>query len=127
MNQDNFEILIIEDEKFLINPLEITFKKNKWHLTVATNGEDGIISAKKSKPDLILLDLILPKMDGYEVLKILKSDPETKDIPVLIVSNLAREAEIRRGIAGGAADYIVKANFSMQGLLEKIKQYLNGR
>lgn len=127
MNIGNAEILIIEDERFIINPLEITFKKNKWHLSVAANGEDGLVLAKKSKPDLILLDLVLPKMNGYEVLEILKSDPETKDIPVLIISNLARESEIKKGLAGGAIDYIVKANFSMKALLEKIEKYLGDK
>lgn len=124
MDAKNSEILIIEDEIFLINPLEITFKKNNWHLSVAANGEDGIALAKKIVPDLILLDLVLPKMNGYEVLKILKSDPVTKDIPVLIISNLARQAEIKKGLAGGAVDYIVKANFSMHGLLERVEHYL---
>lgn len=127
MKIGNAEILIIEDERFIINPLEITFKKNKWHLSVAANGEDGLVMAKKLKPDLILLDLVLPKMNGYEVLEILKSDPETKDIPVLIISNLARESEIKKGLAGGAVDYIVKANFSMKGLLEKIEKYLGDK
>lgn len=126
MQNKNHDVLIIEDEKFLIQPLEITFRKNNWNLHVATTGEEGLVMAKEIKPELVLLDLVLPKMNGYEVLKILKSDPETNGIPVLIVSNLAREAEIKKGLTGGAVDYIVKANFSMQGLLEKIKQYLDG-
>ncbi len=127
MKIENSKILIIEDERTLLGPLEITFKKNKWILIAAITGEEGISLAKSARPDLILLDIVLPKMNGYKVLEILKSDPETKDIPVLIVSNLAREVEIKRGLAGGAVDYIVKANFSMQGLLEKIRNYLADR
>jgi len=118
---------MIEDEKFLIQPLEITFRKNNWDLAVATTGEEGLVLAKKSRPELILLDLVLPKMDGYEVLRILKADPETSGIPVLIVSNLAREAEIKKGLTGGAVDYIVKANFSMNALIEKVAEYLDNR
>ncbi len=127
MDGRKHSVLMIEDEKFLIQPLEITFRKNNWDLAVATTGEEGLVLAKKSRPELILLDLVLPKMDGYEVLRILKADPETSGIPVLIVSNLAREAEIKKGLTGGAVDYIVKANFSMNALIEKVAEYLDNR
>ncbi|MBI4992260.1 MAG: response regulator [Candidatus Harrisonbacteria bacterium] len=118
-------ILIIEDDLAIIKPLEIILSKRGFLLKIARDGEGAIqILEEKDFPDLILLDIILPKMNGFEVLENIKKNPKTKKIPVIILSNLARDGEIERGLAAGAADYFVKTNFSIYDLVEKIKNYL---
>lgn len=81
--------------------------------------------AKQSNPDLILLDIVLPKLDGFDVLKKLKENPATKDIPVLIISNLGQDAEIEKGKELGAIDYLVKANVDLKEVLAKINNIMN--
>ena len=90
----------------------------------ALDGEVGLKLAKSGKPDLILLDLILPKIDGFEVLKKIKPDPETKDIPVIVLTNLEESEDVQRAIDLGAKNYLVKANYSLREVVEKIKKAL---
>jgi len=90
----------------------------------ALDGEVGLKLAKSGKPDLILLDLILPKIDGFEVLKKIKADPETKDIPVIVLTNLEESEDVQRAIDLGAKNYLVKANYSLREVVEKIKKAL---
>ena len=118
------KILLIEDEEFIIRPLEIILKKEDFDLVIAKDGEDGLLKIKNEKPDLVLLDIILPKMNGFEVLEKFKKERDLKDIPVIILSNLAREGEVERGLSLGAKDYFVKTNFSLFNLIRKIKNYL---
>lgn len=119
------KILLIEDENFLIKPLEFAFKKAGIGLAVAKDGETGLVMLEQYQPDLVLLDLLLPKMSGFDVLAKIKSDRAMKKIPVLILSNLAREEEVRRGLAGGAIGYIVKTNLSIASLLEKVREIVS--
>ena len=118
------KILLIEDEEFIIRPLEIILKKEDFDLVIAKDGEDGLLKIKNEKPDLVLLDIVLPKMNGFEVLEKFKKERDLKDIPVIILSNLAREGEVERGLSLGAKDYFVKTNFSLFDLIRKIKNYL---
>jgi DNA-binding response OmpR family regulator len=90
----------------------------------AINGEEALKMAKEHTPNLILLDLILPRIHGFEVLTELKKDPLTKGIPVIILSNLGQGSEITKGHALGAVDYIVKSNTSIEAIYEKIKTFL---
>ncbi len=90
----------------------------------ALDGEIGLRLAKTKKPDLILLDLVLPKAHGFEVLKRLKEDKETKDIPVIVLTNLEGIGDVDRAIELGATTYLVKANYSLEEVLEKIKKAL---
>ena len=119
------KILLIEDENFLIKPLEFAFRREGMDLIIARDGEEGLVKVKGDLPDLVLLDLILPKMNGFEVLKEIKTDPSTRNIPVLILSNLAREGEMKRGFESGAIGYIVKTNFSISSLIEKVRKVLD--
>ncbi|MDE2001163.1 MAG: response regulator [Patescibacteria group bacterium] len=121
------KILLIEDEPYLARPLRLAFDRAKLaSLDIAVDGIEGLKRAQEEKPDLIILDLILPKLSGFEVLRRLKENPETKDVPVVILSNLAREDEVRRGLAAGAQDYFVKTNFSMNTLMDRIQRTLSG-
>ncbi|MDD3648358.1 MAG: response regulator [Candidatus Dojkabacteria bacterium] len=118
------KILFIEDETALQKTLGEVLKQEKYEVFSAFNGEDGLVLAKEQKPDLILLDLILPKIDGFEVLKQLKKDPETEDIPVIVLTNLEASENIGQVIELGATTYLVKAQYSLQELTEKVKKTL---
>lgn len=118
------KILLIEDDEFVIKPLKIVLKQEGFSLSVAGDGETAVEKLRNEQPDLILLDIVLPKMSGFDVLKEIRSDPKTKNIPVIILSNLAREGEVKRGLTEGANDYIIKTNFSLLNLVKKIKSYL---
>ncbi len=123
-NMKHAKILLIEDENFLIKPLKLAFKGAGIELLIAKDGEAGLAIVQKDLPDAVLLDLLLPKMNGFDVLKEIKNNPATKHIPVIILSNLAREGEVKRGLAAGAREYMVKTNFSIASLLEKVRKVL---
>lgn len=118
------KILLIEDDEFIVKPLAMALKQEGFDLSVAGDGEAALEKLKNEQPDLILLDLVLPKINGFDVLKEIRANSETKNIPVIILSNLARESEIKRGLAEGANDYLIKTNFSLMNLTKKIKSYL---
>lgn len=116
-------ILVIEDDKFYGNIFKTKFTE-VYDIIVAVNGKEGIEEAKKRKPDLILLDLIMPMQDGFETLQELKADPVLKDVNVIILSNLGQENDIKKAKDLGAIDYLIKANVSLQEAVDKVKQYL---
>lgn len=118
-------ILIVEDEVELVEMVKMRLEANGYKVIAAYNGEDGLYWARKEKPDLILLDLMLPKMDGYEVCGTLKKDKNYADIPICIFTARAQESERRLGMELGADAYIIKP-FEPSALLEKIKELLKG-
>jgi len=118
------KILIIEDEQTLIKALEIAFSKENFSLAVAIDGESGLELAQTLKPDLILLDIILPKLNGFEVLKQLKADKKLAKIPVLILSNLGDDADVAKGMEMGAIGYLIKTNYRIEEVMNKIKEIL---
>ena len=121
------KILIVEDESFLANVLLLRFQKENFEVIQAFDGIEALEKLKEIRPDLILLDLILPKKNGFEVLKEIENDPQTRSIPVLIVSNLGQESDITKGKALGAIDYYVKAHLSIDELVLKVKNLLNSK
>jgi len=118
------KILVIEDDKFLRELIVRKLQKEGLDVSEAVDGEEGIKKVNEIKPDLILLDLILPTVDGFEVLKRIKSNPEVAEIPVIILSNLGQQEDIEKGLRLGAVDYLVKALFTPGEIIEKIKKYL---
>jgi len=121
---DEPKLLIIEDDEFLVKIYESKFKAAGFQVESALGGEEGVVMARSIKPDLILLDLIMPNKNGFQVLEELQADPEFKKIPVVVLSNLGQEADIKRALEGGAVDYIVKADVTLQDIIEKLKTYL---
>ncbi len=117
-------ILFIEDESALQKTFGEVLSQEGYEMISALDGEIGLRLAKTKKPDLILLDLVLPKAHGFEVLKRLKEDKETKDIPVIVLTNLEGIGDVDRAIELGATTYLVKANYSLEEVLEKIKKAL---
>jgi len=118
------KILIIEDEEVLVNMYETKFKSEGYEVYKANNGEEGLKSALEVKPDIILLDIIIPKIDGFMVLKKIKSDPSTKNVPVILLTNLGQEEDIKKGQEEGAADYLVKANMTPSEVVDKVREVL---
>ena len=119
-------ILIVEDEEFLVRALKDNLTSEGYTVSTASDGEEVFDVLKEKKPDLILLDLLLPKKNGFDVLKDMRSDPELKLIPVIILSNLGEDTEIKRGLELGASDYFVKSQHPIQEVIEKAKEYLQG-
>jgi len=118
------KILFIEDESALQKTFGEILRQEGYEMISALDGETGLRLAKSEKPDLILLDLILPKMPGFDVLKKLKEDNETKDIPVIVLTNLEDIKDVDRAIELGATTYLVKAKYSLEEIVEKIKNAL---
>lgn len=118
------KILIVEDDKFLRDLIVQKLHKEGFAVLEAIDGENGIKVTKEKKPDLILLDLILPGLDGFEVMKILKSDPATSQVPIIVLSNLGQKEDMDRALAGGAEDFMVKAHFTPGEIITKIKSVL---
>lgn len=118
------KILIIEDDKFLRELIVQKLLKEGYETMEGVDGEEGLQRLKDGKPNLVLLDLILPGIDGFEVLKSAKENPETAGIPVVILSNLGQQEDLQKGVMLGAADYLIKAHFTPGEIIEKIKSVL---
>lgn len=119
-------ILIVEDDRFLHSLIGDKLSKAGAKTLSAFDGEDGLAKAKESKPDIVLLDILLPGIDGFEVLKQLKADPALKNVPVIILSNLGQEEDIKKGTEFGAEEFLIKANFTLEDILKKINSVLQG-
>lgn len=118
------KILFIEDESALQKSLGDLLRQEGFEVISAIDGKTGLRLAKEEHPDLILLDLILPGMHGLDVLKDLKSHTQTKDIPVIVLTNLENFSEIERAIELGAIAYLVKANYNLEEVVQKVKNAL---
>lgn len=119
------KILLIEDEEMLANMYEVKFKNEGYDLVKALDGAMGLELAKSAKPDFILLDIIMPKMDGFSVLKSLKDDPTTKNIPVMLLTNLGQDEDVQRGKQLGAVGYLVKANITPSEVVAAVKKEID--
>lgn len=118
------KILLVEDDQFLVSMYATKFELEKFQVITAEDGEKGLNLAKQEKPDIILLDIMLPVMNGFDVLKALKNNPETAKIPVILLTNLSQKSEIEQGLNMGAQDYLIKAHFMPSEVLDKIKKIL---
>jgi len=118
------KILVVEDEKTLRFLIVQTLLREGFEVEEAIGGEDGIQKMKKNKPDLVLLDLLLPGVNGFEVLSRIKKDSDLESIPVIILSNLGQEEEIKRGMSLGAIDYLIKAHFTLDQIVSRIRKFL---
>jgi DNA-binding response OmpR family regulator len=119
-------ILLVEDDRFLRRACETSLRQRGFTVIAAADGEEGLRLARTEAPDLVLLDLLMPKLPGVEVLRGLKADPATETIPVLILSNSSREQDVAEVFRLGAVDYWVKANLSLKELGERVAKLLDG-
>lgn len=121
MSKSKKVILLVEDDEFLSELYATKLNLEGFEVIAAADGKKGLKLALEKRPDLVLLDIILPKMDGFEVLKALRQDPVGKTIPVILLTNLSQRDEVRRGLELGAADYLIKAHFMPSEVVKKIK------
>ena len=124
MAKSTAKVLLVEDDPTLIDMYSLKFKEEGYNLLVADNGEDGLALALKEIPNVILLDIMMPRMDGFAVLAELKKNDSTKDIPVVMLSNLGQASDIQKGQTMGAKDYIVKASMTPTQVVAKAKSFI---
>lgn len=124
MSNKKNKILIIEDDRFLLKLYSDKLRREGFEVLESLTGEEGLNKISAEKPDLVILDLVLPRKNGFEVLSELKLNPKTKNIPVVILTNLGQEADVKRGLEMGADAYLVKTDFSVNQLAEKVKENL---
>lgn len=115
---------MIEDDIFLRKIYRDKLTKAGFKFIEATNGEEGLNKVTSEKPNLVLLDLILPRKNGFDVLIEMKKHKKSRDIPVIILSNLGQDTDIKRGFSLGAEDYLVKSDVSLSEVVEKVKRLL---
>ena len=118
-------ILLAEDDRILRKAGEVSLKKKGYEVIAAVDGEDALAKARAEKPDLVLLDVMMPKMHGFDVLSALKGDPDVRDIPVIMLTNLEQPADIRRAADAGAHSYLVKSNMNLDELAARIAEALS--
>ena len=118
-------ILLAEDDRFLRKAAESALARSGYTVVTAVDGDEALARARDSAPELLLLDLIMPGRNGFDVLHALKSDPATKAIPVIVLSNLGQEGDVQRALALGAVAYCIKANLSLQGLVRQVETVLS--
>ena len=116
-------ILVVDDEIYIVHILDFSLGMEGYEVITALDGEAALAKADECKPDLIVLDIMMPKMDGYETCKALKSSPETKDIPVILLSAKAQTGDLKTGIDAGADDYVTKP-FEPLDLVERVNALL---
>lgn len=121
---ETHKVLIIEDDHFLSSILKNRLEKEGFRVLQAFDGDEGLAMARKEKPDVVLLDLIMPKVSGFEVLEGIASDPELSRIPVMIASNLGQDSDIEKAKSLGAHDYYVKVRTSIDELAQMVKNVL---
>ena len=124
MSKEKPKILIIEEDRFLRKIYKNKFSRAGFEFREAISGDEGLNKVYSEKPDLVLLDLMLPKRSGFDVLVELKRDKSTRKIPVVILSNLAQEQDIQRVMSLGASDYLIKTEVSLSDVIDRVKECL---
>lgn len=124
MTENKKKVMIVEDDEHISKVYEIKLAKEGIETSLAVNGDEAVVKITKEKPDLILLDLMIPKKDGFGVLEDIKKVPELANIPVLVISNLGQQSDQDRALALGANEYLVKVDNPIQEVINKVKGYL---
>jgi CheY-like chemotaxis protein len=126
MAEQTKRILLVEDDRFLRKAAEATLRRHGFTVCTAADGEEALQRLQTETPDLVLLDLIMPKLQGFEVLRLMKQNPATKQIPVVVLSNLGQESDVQQALQGGAIAYLIKANLSLQDLVTHVQKFTTG-
>ncbi len=121
------KILLVEDDSFISDMYKAKLEYLGYDIETAENGKIGMEKAVSFAPDLILLDIVMPERDGFELLADLKKDEKLKDLPIILLTNLGRREDIEKGFKMGASDYIIKAHFTPQEVVEKINNVLKNK
>ncbi len=121
---EKIRIFLVEDDQDLQEMYETKFTMEGFEVVKAENGAAALNKITGDKPDIILLDIVMPEIDGFQVLKDIKANPDTKEIPVILLTNLGQDGDIKKGMELGAVDYLIKANFTPNEVVEKVKKAL---
>lgn len=124
MAETKKKILLAEDDKFISRAYKDGLTRAGFEIVLASDGKEAMQKIKQDRPDLILLDLIMPIKNGFEVLEEVKKDDELKSIPIVVLSNLGQDSDVAKGKALGAVDYLIKTNLSMKEVIEKVKFHI---
>ena len=124
MNSSKKKILLVEDDPFLIDIYSTKLKDAGFEVLVSDEGEEAIGKVKDENPDLVLLDIVLPEIDGWEILRRIKSDEKFKNLKVIILSNLGQKEEVKKGMELGAVNYLIKAQYTPSQVVEEVKKAL---
>lgn len=120
------KVLIVEDDQLIQRMYQKIFTFEKYEVVVAVDGEEGLEKARTEKPTIILLDVMMPKLNGIQVLEKLKQDPETKHIPVIMLSNLAGENDVETALSKGAVKYIIKSEYDPKQIADMVTEIIAG-
>lgn len=124
MPHEDKKILLVEDEKIIIDLLEKKLEEVGYEVSVAENGEEGLEKMREEKPDLILLDIVMPKMDGFELMEEMMKEERVDGVPVVVISNSGQPVELERAKELGASDWLIKTEFDPAEVLEKVEKNL---
>jgi len=124
MTDEKIYVLIVEDDVFLADIYKKKFEMEGFKVSVSDNGEKAISDIAKKSPDIVLLDILLPKLDGFAVLEHLKADKATSGVPVILLTNLGQKDDVEKGLEMGAVDYLIKAHFKPSEVVDKVKKVL---
>lgn len=124
MSSTNKKVMVVEDDEHISKVYKVIFAGENITASFAVDGEEAVIKIKDEKPDVILLDLMLPKKDGFSVLEDIKKIPSLAKIPVIVLSNLGQKTDQERALALGASEYLIKVDHPIQDIVEKVKGYL---
>ena len=115
-------ILLVEDDPFLVDIYKTKFKEEGFEIEVAQEGKQALVKIEEQNPDVLLLDLVLPHLDGFELLKEIRNNKKMKDLKVIILSNLSQKGEVEKGLALGATKYLIKAHHTPSEVVKEVKQ-----
>ncbi len=124
MSEEPRRILVAEDDRFLRKAAEMALKRHGYTVLTAADGEEALRAAQSDLPDLILLDLIMPKLNGFDVLQALKKEAPTAKIPVIVLSNLGQDRDVQHAMDAGATAYFIKTDLSLQALVQRVEEAL---
>ncbi|OHA70003.1 MAG: hypothetical protein A3H01_01705 [Candidatus Wildermuthbacteria bacterium RIFCSPLOWO2_12_FULL_40_9] len=119
------KILLVEDDPFLIDIYKDKLEESGYAVETVEDGDQVLNKITEARPDLVLLDIILPNVDGWEILRTIRNKPDTKDLKVIILSNLGQKEEVEKGVDLGATKYLIKAHFTPSEVIKEIKELLN--
>lgn len=125
MSENTKKILVVEDDSFLSEMYLTKLSESGFDVEAAYDGKEALAKIKEFKPDLVLLDIVLPRLDGFEVLRMIKKEDSSKNIPVIILTNLGQKEEVEKGLKLGASGYIIKAHFTPTEVVAKVKKALD--
>ena len=124
MPDTKIKVLLVEDDKMIVDMYQLRFEEEGYEVLTTEKGSEAIAMAGREKPNIVLLDIILPEIDGFAILQTLKADMSTKDIPILLLTNLGQESDREKGMKMGAVDYFMKSKHTPTDVLQKIKEII---